>query len=105
MVEGYSGKTLLARTGAEAVKICRNNPDIDLVLMDINMPDMDGYEATRKIRESNKEVVIIAQTAYALCGDEEKSMAAGCSNYISKPMESKGLKIMVNNYFTELIKN
>jgi PAS domain S-box-containing protein len=104
MIEGIAGKVLTTATGVEAVDICRKNPDIDLVLMDINMPEMDGYEATRKIREFNKEVVIIAQTAYALEGDCEKSIAAGCNNYISKPISRVDLRKMVTNYFSELTK-
>jgi CheY-like chemotaxis protein/anti-sigma regulatory factor (Ser/Thr protein kinase) len=75
-----------AKTGVEAVDLCRNNPDLDIVLMDIRMPDMDGYEATRQIREFNKDVTIIAQTAYGFSGDNEKAIEAGCSDYISKPI-------------------
>ncbi|MCA1759301.1 MAG: response regulator, partial [Bacteroidales bacterium] len=99
-IEGFSGKILTATNGVEAIEICRNNPGIDLVLMDINMPEMDGYEATRKIREFNKEVVIIAQTAHALAGDKEKSIAVGCNSYISKPIDGVGLRVMVNNFFS-----
>jgi CheY-like chemotaxis protein len=80
------GKELLkVKTGVEAVEICRNNPDFDLVLMDIKMPEMDGYEATRQIRQFNKDVVIVAQTAFALSGDREQALKAGCNDYISKP--------------------
>lgn len=91
------GKEILhATTGIEAIDICRKNPDIDLIMMDIKMPEMDGYEATRKIREFNKDVIIIAQTAYALMGDRKKSLEAGCDDYISKPIDPTLL--------TELIK-
>lgn len=76
---------LKSSNGIETVEICRNSPDIDFVLMDIKMPGIDGYEATRQIRQFNKEVIIIAQTAYALTGDKEKAIAAGCNDYISKP--------------------
>ncbi len=61
----FSKKILIARTGIEAVAACRNNPNLDLVLMDIRMPKMDGNEATRRIRVFNENRVIIAQTAYA----------------------------------------
>jgi PAS domain S-box-containing protein len=104
MVEELSRKILKATTGVEAVELCRKNPDIDLVLMDINMPEMDGYEATQKIREFNKDVIIIAQTAYALIGDREKSIEAGCNDYISKPINKTDLKIMISNYFSESTK-
>lgn len=75
-----------AETGLEAVEMCRKNMDIDLVLMDIRMPEMGGYEATRLIRKFNKDVVIIAQTAYALDGDREKAIEAGCNDYLTKPI-------------------
>jgi len=95
----YSREILKARTGAEALDICRNSPDIDLVLMDIKMPVMDGYEATRLIRQFNRNVVIIAQTAFGLIGDREKALAAGCNDYIAKPYDKTSLITLLNNYF------
>jgi CheY-like chemotaxis protein/anti-sigma regulatory factor (Ser/Thr protein kinase) len=81
------GKEVLhAITGVQAIEACRSNPDLDLVLMDIRMPIMDGIEATRQIRQFNKDVIIIAQTAYAFAGDSEKAIKAGCNDYISKPI-------------------
>jgi len=71
------------------VEACLDNPDIDLVLMDILIPEMDGHEATRQIRKFNKDVIIIAQTAYALEGDKEKAIAAGCDDYMSKPINQE----------------
>jgi CheY-like chemotaxis protein len=59
--------------------------------MDIQMPEMGGYEATKQIREFNKEVIIIAQTAYGLAGDKEKALDAGCNDYISKPIKKEVL--------------
>lgn len=87
LVRGISNKILHAKTGKEAVEITKYNPDIDLILMDIKMQDMNGLEATKKIREFNKEVAIIAQTAYALSGDKEIALKAGCDDYISKPID------------------
>ena len=94
------GKEILkVKTGADAVESCRNNPDIGLVLMDIRMPEMGGYEASRKIREFNKEIVIIAQTAYGLSGDREKAIEAGCNDYISKPTNVAELLALIQKYF------
>jgi PAS domain S-box-containing protein len=98
-VKTFSKEVLKARTGVEAVEQCRSNPDIDLVLMDIRMPEMGGYEATRKIREFNKEVTIIAQTAYGLAGDREKSIKAGCNDYITKPINRNELLAMIQMDF------
>ncbi|MCD4682996.1 MAG: PAS domain S-box protein, partial [Bacteroidales bacterium] len=98
LLKDYYRKVLHAKTGIEAVDICRNNPDIDLILMDIKMPEMSGYEATRKIREFNKDVVIIAQTAYALTGDRDKAINSGCDDYISKPIEKDELKEIIERY-------
>lgn len=78
---------LWARNGEEAVNMTKSHPEIDLILMDIKMPVMNGYDATRAIREFNKDVVIIAQTAYALTGEKEKTIAAGCNYYLTKPIE------------------
>jgi len=90
---------LKVSTGVEAVETCRNNPDIDLVLMDIQMPVMNGYEATRQIRQFNTDVVIIAQTAYALSSDREMAIEAGCNDYISKPLDMALLKATIIKHF------
>jgi hypothetical protein len=66
--------------------------------MDIKMPEMDGYTATRKIREFNKDVIIIAQTAYALAGDREMALQAGCNEYISKPIIRSVLINLLEQY-------
>jgi len=95
----FSREIIKVRTGAEAIEACRNNPDIDLILMDVKMPVMDGYEATRQIRQFNNEVVIIAQTAYALMGDREKASKAGCNDYIPKPFKKEELMVLIEKYF------
>ncbi|MCK4288154.1 MAG: response regulator [Bacteroidales bacterium] len=91
-------KTIWAEGGIEAVKICSDNPDIDLVLMDIKMPDMNGYEATKRIKKFRPELPIIAQTAYALYGDDIKAAEAGCDEYITKPVMKKELFELISKY-------
>lgn len=88
-----------AKTGIEAVDICYNNPDIDLILMDIQMPDLNGDEATRKIREFNKDVIIIAQTGLVLSTNKEKLIEAGCNNYLAKPINKLELITLIESYF------
>lgn len=95
----FGKKIIKARTGVEAVEACKKNPDIDLVMMDIRMPDMGGYDATHQIREFNKEVVIIAQTAHGLYGDREKAIEAGCNDYIAKPINKAELLLLIQKYF------
>ena len=68
--------------------------------MDIKMPEMNGYNAVREIRKFNKDVIIIAQTAYALTGDREKAIEAGCNNYITKPINRNTLNEMLRIYFS-----
>jgi signal transduction histidine kinase/CheY-like chemotaxis protein len=80
-------KIFKTTTGAETVDICRKNPDIDLVMMDMQMPNMNGYEATRQIRQFNNKMIIIAQTAFALEGDREKAIESGCNDYLTKPLD------------------
>jgi hypothetical protein len=73
--------------------------------MDIKMPEMNGYEATRIIRQFNKTVVIIAQTSYALTGDREKAIEAGCNDYISKPINPELLRALIKNHFYNSIRD
>jgi len=86
-LQKISKEILYAKTGLEAVMTCRNHPDLDLVLMDIKMPDMDGHEATRQIRIFNKDIIIIAQTAFVVSNEGEKAIEAGCNDYITKPIK------------------
>lgn len=101
----FSNDIFIARTGTEAIEIYRNNPDIDLVLMDIKMPEMDGYTAIRNIRQFNKDVIIIAQSAFALSGDRERAFEAGCDEYISKPFNKAALTILVKSILSTKKRN
>ena len=98
-VQKFGKEIINVQSGTEAVEACRNNPDIDLILMDIQMPELSGYDATRQIRQFNTEVIIIALTAYALAGDREKAIEAGCTDYLSKPVKMANLMDMIQNYF------
>jgi PAS domain S-box-containing protein len=100
-IKQYSDKIFRVQTGNEAVEVCRNHPDLDLVLMDIKLPEMDGYQATRQIRQFNEKVVIIAQTAFGLTGDREKATGAGCNDYIPKPINLALLKKMIQKHCYE----
>ncbi len=95
IISPLASESFYAYTGKEAVELCRKHPEIDLVLMDIDMPGMNGYEATRQIRKFNKEVIIFAQTAYGLSGDQDKALKAGCNDYISKPIDRRALLKMI----------
>ncbi len=99
MIEKFADKLINVNSGLEAVEVCRNIDDINLIIMDIQLPNMDGYETTRQIRQFNKDVVIIAQTAYALSGDKEKAINMGCNDYISKPIDEPELIAMVKEHF------
>lgn len=99
MLTEISREILHAKSGLEAIELCRNNPDTDLILMDIKMPVMGGYDATRQIRQFNKDVIIIAQTAYGLTGDREKAMESGCNEHLSKPITKNELMSLVQHYF------
>lgn len=89
---------LWAKNGREAVDECEAHNNIDLVLMDIRMPIMNGLEATKKIKEINPGLPVIAQTAYAMDGDREHSLEAGCDDYISKPINLKEFIELIAKY-------
>ena len=98
-VKPYSREIIKVSTGVEAIEICRKIPDIDLVMMDINMPEMGGYEATNEIRKFNKNIVIIAQTANGMQSDHDNAIKAGCNDYISKPINISTLsKLICKNF-------
>jgi len=89
---------LHAKHGREAVEICRINPGIDLILMDLKMPIMDGYEATKKIKEIYPKLPIIAQTAYTTDNKREMAFDSGCVDYITKPVEESVLRDIIDKY-------
>jgi CheY-like chemotaxis protein len=96
--EGNNIKIIRALNGHQTIEICKNNDMIDLILMDIKMPEMDGFEATRAIRKTNSSIPIIAQTAYAMPDEREQAMQAGCNEYIAKPFKKEELLNLVNKY-------
>ncbi len=88
-----------AKDGKEAVNLCEYNSNIDLVLMDIKMPIMDGYDATKHIKKLRPKLPVIAQTAYSTEEDIQKALDAGCDDFISKPVDRKILKPILKKYF------
>jgi len=100
LLENYHMNVLSAESGAAAIELLSKNPDIDVVLMDIMMPQMDGYDTIRSIRKDArfKNLPIIAVTAKAMKGDREKCMAAGASGYIAKPVDSHHLLSLMRQW-------
>ncbi len=87
-----------AKDGLEALSVCDKNDSIRLVLMDLYLPVMDGYEATRILKTRLPLLPIVAQTASAMLGDKEKAMKAGCDDYLAKPIKTNDLLAVVNKY-------
>ncbi|MBJ7882795.1 ATP-binding protein [Gelidibacter salicanalis] len=102
LVKDCSLMLFQAKTGVEAVDIFRNNPDIDLILMDIQMPVLNGLEATKQIRQFNNKVIIIAQTASGLSEEKEKTIEVGCNDYISKPISKEKLLALIQKHINKL---
>lgn len=86
--------------GEIAIEFVKNNPVTHLILMDIKLPFMDGYKATTAINKINPNIVIIAQTAYAMLGDKEKAISAGCDDYVTKPLDAKELQELVKMHLS-----
>lgn len=90
-------KILHGNNGLEVLNIFNSNPDISLILMDIKMPVMDGIEATMEIRKRNKEIPIIAQTAYAIEDEKMRCLRAGFNGYLTKPINRKNLIALIQS--------
>jgi hypothetical protein len=93
VLESHGMNVVFAENGRDALGVLDQNPDVDIVLMDVMMPEMDGYETTRAIRETEqfRNLPIISLTAKAMKGDREKSIASGASDYITKPVDTDQL--------------
>jgi CheY-like chemotaxis protein len=87
-----------AKNGFDAVEIVKINNSIDLILMDINMPKMDGIEATKIIKSLNPNIIIVVQTAFLLSGEEQMCQEAGCDEFITKPIRLKYLLDTIDRY-------
>ena len=92
---GY--EVIIAINGIDGVEMATHAKP-DLVIMDIQLPDIDGHEATRRIRAAGSELPIIALTSYALAGDKEKALAAGCTGYLTKPINPETIVSEIKNY-------
>jgi CheY-like chemotaxis protein len=99
LFEPYGIKVLSAIDGKSAIDICKDNPQIDLVLMDVQLPVMNGIESMKEIRKINIHLPVIAQTAFAMSGDKEKYISEGFDDYISKPINLHELLGLVTKYF------
>lgn len=100
LLEQLGIQLIWADSGLRAVEYCKSNPDIEMVLMDINMPGMNGYETTGIIKAFNPGLPIVAQTAYAVSGDKEKALEAGCDDYITKPINKSLLLEKVRKFLS-----
>jgi CheY-like chemotaxis protein len=91
-------RVLWAKDGNEAVSQCESDSSIDLVLMDIKMPFLNGFDATRLIKSKRPALPVIAQTAYAMSSDKEEATNAGCNGYLSKPLKINQIMEVLEKY-------
>ena len=98
LLSKYNFRLIRAGNGLEALELCGKTPDIKLVLMDIKMPYMNGYDATMKIKTDRPDLPVIVQSAYAMNEDKTKAFAAGCDDYLTKPIRREELMAMVEKY-------
>ena len=97
-IKPTNATVLWAKNGKEAYEACKTGTKIDLILMDINMPIMNGYKSIRLIKNLKKDIPIITQTAYAFAGEREKSFAAGSDEYVLKPIRTEELLAIMAKY-------
>ncbi len=98
LLRKHNPEIFWAKTGRRAIELLKKEDDIDLILMDIRMPEMNGIDTTRKIRKIYPDLPIIAQTAYAQMSDRKMALDCGCNDYISKPIEAIELNAMLSKY-------
>ena len=98
MLKGVARKIDFVDNGVKAIEMVQKHPELNIVLMDVRMPELDGLEATKRIRKFNKDIIIIAQTAFAFEGDRQKALDAGCTDYISKPFFKQDLLALIKKY-------
>lgn len=91
-------QVIVTNNGTDAIKKVKDIPDLDLILMDIQLPGLSGDKATAAIREFNKDIPIIAQTAHAMANDREKYLKSGCNDYLAKPILITDLFIVLRKY-------
>lgn len=89
---------LVAKNGQEAVDLIKNNPDTDIIFMDMKMPKLSGFEATKQIREFNKDIIVIAQTAFAINNEKNQVFEAGCNDYIAKPYTEEDILSLLKKW-------
>lgn len=94
----YNFQILEATDGQKAVKACKDNQNIKLILMDIKMPVMNGFEATEIIKSKYPDIKIVAQTAYTFAHNEENAKSAGCDDYLIKPISIDSLNRIFSKY-------
>jgi CheY-like chemotaxis protein len=103
-IESYlkqaKSEILWARDGEQMLELFRSEPDLDLILLDLRMPNLNGIDAIRIIRKANKDIPVIALTAYAFADDREKSLEAGCNDYLTKPVKVEQLSDTLSKYLT-----
>jgi len=97
VIKKTGAKILWAVNGVKAIELFHENK-VDLILMDIQMPILNGFETTKIIKKENPNIPIISQTAYAMAEDRAKSLNAGCDDYIAKPISSHKILTIVDNY-------
>lgn len=101
-LEKAQADVIIAGDGREAVRLFQENEQIDLVLMDLNMPGLNGFEATKMIKALRPNVPVIAQSAYVMAGEELDSINAGCDEFLSKPVRLNDLFAMLERYLSQV---
>jgi CheY-like chemotaxis protein len=98
LLEPLNVNVLSVSSGEEAVELCQNNENINLVLMDLKLPHMSGFEATTRIKNLHKNIYVVAQTALIYENEKEQSIKCGCDDFITKPIKTKRLINTINKF-------